>query len=571
MRLNTVNVIKVDFSKNNKPSDKKYDGAVDETSFEDMLAKRNASKNDREIKDSKGSKDNFDKKVSSKNLKKENNIESEEITQETDELTVDSIMDILGIDNVIGIPEYETIENANNQLEDVDMVSLLSMLFLVSNNESIAVPDLQNNKEIIDSVKETMNQFFLGNKLPNNSLEGIDLNLDELNDVKGFLENILGKMNLTNIKESFKNEISKNSEFKEEIIEALNTMNLSSQDIKISLENINPKNPEFKEEIIKVLNTMNLSSQDIKESLENINPKNPEFKEEIIEVLNTMDLSSKDIKESLKNINPKDNEFKEMIIKALNEKGLSNEDIKEFNISLKTLEVLKVTKKPEVLAKVISNEEGNTVLDIKTKVESSSKQSNGNLQDSNTKESQLGKQESSKEDDFLSKLLAGDKSNFDMNLQRVKDLSSVQKTDSKLTINKESINADIKNTMVHMTKVNMKELIVKVNPGNLGEISIKLIAEADSMKAVIKVSSRETYALISGQDIKQYLGNESIKISNVEIELYKDDTTFFNESNEFMGRDESKRNYNGSSKNEFMEFEDEVEEEISLSSLDIII
>ena len=570
MRLNTVNVIKVDFSKNNKPSDKKYDGAVDETSFEDMLAKRNASKNDREIKDSKGSKDNFDKKVSSKNLKKENNIESEEITQETDELTVDSIMDILGIDNVIGIPEYETIENANNQLEDVDMVSLLSMLFLVSNNESIAVPDLQNNKEIIDSVKETMNQFFLGNKLPNNSLEGIDLNLDELNDVKGFLENILGKMNLTNIKESFKNEISKNSEFKEEIIEALNTMNLSSQDIKISLENINPKNPEFKEEIIKVLNTMNLSSQDIKESLENINPKNPEFKEEIIEVLNKMDLSSKDIKESLKSINPKDNEFKEMIIKALNEKGLSNEDIKEFNISLKGLEVSKATKKPEVLAKVISNEEGNTVLDIKTKVDSS-KQSNGNLQDSNTKESQLGKQESSKEDDFLSKLLAGDKSNFDMNLQRVKDLSSIQKTDSKLTINKESINADIKNTMVHMTKVNMKELIVKVNPGNLGEISIKLIAEADSMKAVIKVSSRETYALISGQDIKQYLGNESIKISNVEIELYKDDTTFFNESNEFMGRDESKRNYNGSSKNEFMEFEDEVEEEISLSSLDIII
>ncbi|WP_297517600.1 hypothetical protein [uncultured Clostridium sp.] len=538
MRLNTVNVIKVDFSKNNKASDKKYDGAVDETSFEDMLAKRNASKNDREIKDSKGSKDNFDKKVSSKNLKKENNIESEEIIQETDELTVDSIMDILGIDNVIGIPEYETIENANNQLEDVDMVSLLSMLFLVSNNESIAVPDLQNNKEIIDSVKETMNQFFLGNKLPNNSLEGIDLNLDELNDVKGFLENILGKMNLTNIKESFKNEISKNS--------------------------------EFKEEIIKVLNTMNLSSQDIKESLENINPKNPEFKEEIIEVLNKMDLSSKDIKESLKSINPKDNEFKEMIIKALNEKGLSNEDIKEFNISLKGLEVSKATKKPEVLAKVISNEEGNTVLDIKTKVDSS-KQSNGNLQDSNTKESQLGKQESSKEDDFLSKLLAGDKSNFDMNLQRVKDLSSVQKTDSKLTINKESINADIKNTMVHMTKVNMKELIVKVNPGNLGEISIKLIAEADSMKAVIKVSSRETYALISGQDIKQYLGNESIKISNVEIELYKDDTTFFNESNEFMGRDESKRNYNGSSKNEFMEFEDEVEEEISLSSLDIII
>lgn len=271
---------------------------------------------------------------------------------------------------------------------------------------------------------------------------------------------------------------------------------------------------------------------------------------------------------------------KDVIVKVLNEKGLSNEDIRELNMSLKIvkhslvnhlndIDPLNKIKTTEVLNDNLDSEKVNLSSQQTLDVENS-KMNQGDTSDS-SKESLNGKDTKSKEENFLSKLLTEDKSVFDLNIQRMKDFSNIPKVDSKVVINKESINMDIKSAVLNMTKVNMKEMIVKVNPGNLGEISIKLMAEADSMKAIIKVNAKETYALISAQDIKQHLSNENIRISDVEIELYKEDTTFFNESNEFMSKDEEKRNYSETSKNEFVEFEDDVEEEITLSSLDIII
>ncbi|MGL4452564.1 MAG: flagellar hook-length control protein FliK [Sarcina sp.] len=342
---------------------------------------------------------------------------------------------------------------------------------------------------------------------------------------------------------------------------------------------------EAKEILNKVASKENLNGLSL-EFLDSNNSLNEKIKipvvEELEELIKEIKIVNLEIKIDRNNFDL--NQMKELIVKALNEKGLSNEDIKSLNMNVEIVKDAHTAKaidngitinKDEVknvnnLSQGDLDEKSNVILDQKGEVETS-KLNQEKTFDMSSKEDFNEKSGESKEDDFLSKLLTEDKSVFDINLQRMKDFSNIQKIDSKISINKETINMDIKNTVLNMTKVNMKEMIVKVNPGNLGEISIKLIAEADSMKAVIKVSSKETYALISGQDIKQHLSSENIKISDVEIELYKEDTTFFNESNEFMGKDESRKNYSETSKNESMELEDEIEEEITLASLDIII
>ena len=70
------------------------------------------------------------------------------------------------------------------------------------------------------------------------------------------------------------------------------------------------------------------------------------------------------------------------------------------------------------------------------------------------------------------------------------------------------------------------------------------------MKANLKANSKETSELLSQNltDIKKQLGEQNIKIADVNIELYQDDTTFFSEQG-FGGQlsEEQGRNNNSNS------------------------
>ena len=195
-------------------------------------------------------------------------------------------------------------------------------------------------------------------------------------------------------------------------------------------------------------------------------------------------------------------------------------------------------------------------------------ETNFNL-DSKNLSQENNKEELSKEDKFLSKLISSENQNrFDLNLQRIQNFSKLSETNNEISVNKFTINSDIKNMINHMSLNNIKELIVKVNPGNLGEIAVKLITEGEKMKAVINISEKETYALINSSDIKQHLSNENIKISEVEISLYKDDTSFFNEKEKFT---DERNNKNQATKNEFIELDEELEKEMDITSLNIMV
>lgn len=144
--------------------------------------------------------------------------------------------------------------------------------------------------------------------------------------------------------------------------------------------------------------------------------------------------------------------------------------------------------------------------------------------------------ETSKEDKFLNSLLDDNK---DGSLNKINLFASRTQVGQNqgvdtvrgLTINKATFANDLIRDVKFMSTNTMKELTVKVNPGDLGEITIKLIQEDGVMKANLKANSKEATALLAQNlaDIKKQLTEQNIKIADVNIELYQDDTTFFSE------------------------------------------
>lgn len=179
-----------------------------------------------------------------------------------------------------------------------------------------------------------------------------------------------------------------------------------------------------------------------------------------------------------------------------------------------------------------------------------------------TNEMFSGKKETSKEDKFLNSLLYDNKDNsvdnkinlFASRTQTVQGQNTVVRG---LTVNKATFTQDLIQDIKYMSTNNLKELTVKVNPGNLGEITIKLIQEDGLMKANLKANSKETTALLSQNlaEIKKELGDQSIKISEVNIDLYNEDTTFFTDGgfggtlSQEQGRDENKGSTTDTSRN----------------------
>lgn len=178
-----------------------------------------------------------------------------------------------------------------------------------------------------------------------------------------------------------------------------------------------------------------------------------------------------------------------------------------------------------------------------------SEEQNSSLGDSDSEES--GMFSSNKEDKFLNSLLDEKKDNsidnkigmFSARSQAIQG----QNTEVRgLTVNKATFTSDLIKDVKYMSVNNIKELTVKVNPGNLGEITIKIIQEDGLMKANLKANSKETTALLAQNlaEIKKELGEQNIKISEVNIELYNEDTTFFKDGNfggalsQEQGRDE---------------------------------
>lgn len=156
---------------------------------------------------------------------------------------------------------------------------------------------------------------------------------------------------------------------------------------------------------------------------------------------------------------------------------------------------------------------------------------------------------SDKKGDELLKNLASDKSsdNGDLKINNLMARFNVMKSDNTTVvkepnvINQKNFAGDIIKTLKYMDINNIKEMTVKINPKELGEVLINVTMESGVMKATISASNKEAYNLIQGnlQDINARLNSSEVKVSNLSLNIYNDDTTFYrNES----GRENNQQN-----------------------------
>ncbi len=191
---------------------------------------------------------------------------------------------------------------------------------------------------------------------------------------------------------------------------------------------------------------------------------------------------------------------------------------------------------------------GNKVLTLEDMLSKNYSQDNGESEDSSA--SKNNTPTASKEEKFLNSLVDDNKDDslnkINLFASRASAIQNQSVNNARgLTINKATFADDLIKDVKFMNTNSLKELTVKVNPGNLGEITIKLVQEDGLIKANLKANSKETSALISQNlsDIKKQLGEQNLKIADVNIDLYQDDTTFFSDQS-FGGQlsEEQRRN-----------------------------
>ena len=203
-----------------------------------------------------------------------------------------------------------------------------------------------------------------------------------------------------------------------------------------------------------------------------------------------------------------------------------------------------------------SDEQGKNTITTEELFKQSNSNQDSSMESDDNNSGMTDKKSNSKEDKFLNSLIEDKKDSVDnkINLFATRTQSvQAQNTEVRgLNINKATFADDIIKDVKFMSTNNLKELTVKVNPGNLGEITIRLVQEDGLMKANLKANSKETTALLAQNlaEIKKEIGDQNIKISEVNIELYNEDTTFFkNESFGGQLSQEQNNNSKGASQN----------------------
>ncbi|MBU3176405.1 flagellar hook-length control protein FliK [Clostridium estertheticum] len=173
---------------------------------------------------------------------------------------------------------------------------------------------------------------------------------------------------------------------------------------------------------------------------------------------------------------------------------------------------------------------------------------------------------SSSEEKFLNKLLSGDKDdvkiskavNFMNQFQTVKTSDATKVLSANLVVDKNNFEADVIKSVKFMEINNIKDLTVKMNPRELGEITIKLTMESGIMKASILAQNKETYNLLNNNasDIQDRLKNMDIKIQSLDINVYED-STFFNKNSSGNNNNNNGKQDNNSKTN--VDIDDDVD------------
>ncbi|QBD85177.1 flagellar hook-length control protein FliK, partial [Clostridium tetani] len=147
--------------------------------------------------------------------------------------------------------------------------------------------------------------------------------------------------------------------------------------------------------------------------------------------------------------------------------------------------------------------------------------------------------EGNSEEDVLKNIL-GDKEDNKFSkainfMNQFNKISNVENLDveniENIVVNKETLNGDVIKVVKYMEVNDIKNLTVKINPKELGEMVIKITMENGKMKANITANNKEAFNLLNAnlQDITDKLQKGAVKIENFSLNLYEDTTFFSND------------------------------------------
>jgi flagellar hook-length control protein FliK len=136
----------------------------------------------------------------------------------------------------------------------------------------------------------------------------------------------------------------------------------------------------------------------------------------------------------------------------------------------------------------------------------------------------------SNDGDKVLKSIIGDKDSnvqtkFSMMMDQLKNnTQAVTTPNEQPVISRNTMITDIVKSIKYMEKLDVKELTLKTNPGNLGEITIKLTLDTNNMKATLTANTKEAFSLLNDnlKELQKSLSSNGIKIPEVAIELRND-------------------------------------------------
>lgn len=184
-----------------------------------------------------------------------------------------------------------------------------------------------------------------------------------------------------------------------------------------------------------------------------------------------------------------------------------------------------------------------------------------------------------KDDQILNKVLSSNDSKSETNFNLNGFTNNINKVEVKgtaanenlLSLNKETLASDIIKDVKYMQVNDIKNLTVKVNPKELGEIEIKLTFQNDQMKLDISSNNAKTVQMLN-KNLDEL--NSSINMNNISVQNFSVNIFNSNSDQHNGSFDQHKGNHKKSNQKDFIEAlnEDEntLENEDTLSNVNIL-
>jgi flagellar hook-length control protein FliK len=296
----------------------------------------------------------------------------------------------------------------------------------------------------------------------------------------------------------------------------------------------------------------NIFFQNIPEGIEGLLKEGNDIEELVFNLVEDISKEENvDLKEALDGINIKDLGLEEKVnkeeFKALFKNPETEETLKEIKSQISSLIKEEILPKEDANVKKDFN---NTVVpkeNLNVKVETKKE----NLTQNSTEES-FSKEENSEE--AVLKNILGDKEdnkfskavNFMNQFNKVANVENLETENlENIVATKETLKTDVIKAVKYMELNNIKNLTVKINPKELGELVIRITMESGKMKANITANNKEAFNLLNAnlQDITDKLQRGAVKIENFSLNLYEDTTFFSND------KEKGKEGFKGNKKN----------------------